>query len=726
MMQPLLENVAMNDSRDDSSPNRRNEFEDAFGPPSTTRKAEPTFSEENGSDTVVLEVTAEGKQATTNTGRVSDGDVSHKPSEAGSEAAALRASDAQEALESLALFTQGDEEEEDEDDAEGAGAAGKPWYARRRTQFAVALNVLSLGAICAGVALQLLPTRYEYFFRWLYFGGTVVPLFCVLSLLMERVFEEIELHYFRDTLSYLATLEKATVLLLLALFEMAWFYVIFELLFCAGRYSGQCDDVEYQMAVYTVERVLLCVLLFAGACWISSGATKAASTHFYRTAHFKKMQEALEKEYYLQALSAPKRKALRRHQRIPNSSRPNPARDAGQRSQFQRRSHFVADRSPGESAATSLASSRADSILPSPASSYAHMDGPLMSSYNAGTSGNVAEVPNEADHTPPHRSEFGSENSDQDDAGGLLPPQEDDGRGHDLSEEMFRAFAMSGEEEQATVEELQDEDRLEKLRTAVVVKTYSKLMEHYRSASAETAAAMMRNVKAFSAALFKNLSGSSSRRKSVTLPDFELFFPSTQEGRASAVRAFELFDVSNDGRVSKAEVKEVVMNIFRDRANIAGSLIDTDSIVQSLEHGFSGLIHFLFVGLYLLVWDINVVAGFATFSATLVGLSFIFGNSIRTIFESLVFLFSRHPYDVGDWVVVKGEKFQVKKARLLFTMMTNLAGHPVYMSNSDLNNQKIDNLSRSSSHTDYNEIQVRALLYTLSLAWGLLLLSTVL
>lgn len=52
--------------------------------------------------------------------------------------------------------------------------------------------------------------------------------------------------------------------------------------------------------VGAVERALLCVLLFAAACWISSGATKVASTHFYRTAHFKKMQEALEKEYYLQ------------------------------------------------------------------------------------------------------------------------------------------------------------------------------------------------------------------------------------------------------------------------------------------------------------------------------------------------------------------------------------------------------------------------------------------
>jgi len=104
--------------------------------------------------------------------------------------------------------------------------------------------------------------------------------------------------------------------------------------------------------------------------------------------------------------------------------------------------------------------------------------------------------------------------------------------------------------------------------------------------------------------------------------------------------------------------------------------------------------------------NINVVAGFATFSATLVGLSFIFGNSIRTIFESLVFLFSRHPYDVGDWVVINCEKYQIKKARLLFTMMVNIAGHPVYMSNSELNNKQIDNLSRSTSHTDYNAIEV--------------------
>eukprot|EP00873_Tetraselmis_striata_P023633 jgi/Tetstr1/443897/TSEL_031849.t1 len=625
-------------------------------------------------------------------------------------AAALRAQQARDALETLALFSQGDDqEEEDDDEVEGPAGPSKPWYSRRRAKLALLLNLLSFAVVGAGVALQLLPSRFpvlvpfHYLFRWLYFVGTVVPLYSALSLLMECVFEEIELHYFRDTLSYLSTLEKSTVLLLLALLEMGWFYADFELLFCGGRYAGHCGAEGYQQMVAAMEKALLCVLLFAAACWISSAATKAASTHFYRTAHFKKMQEALEKEYYLQALSAPKRKAIRMRRGGHGSHGELPG--LGQRSQFHRRPNNADPPSAPVTAASSAQSSASSSLMSSRCPSFGPgqlpgMPPPGQSTPSAATAEEVKHP--RAGHLTPGGSEMGSDGE----AHELVPQADDHSQPKDLSEEMFRAFSMSMEHERATLEELKDEDRLEKLRTAVVVKTYSKLMEHYRSASAETAAVMMKNVKAFSGALFKNLSGSSSSRRSVILTDFELFFPNTEEGRVNAVKAFELFDVSNDGRVTKAEVKEVVMNIFRDRANIAGSLIDTDSIVQSLEQGFSGLIHFLFVGLYLLVWNINVVAGFATFSATLVGLSFIFGNSIRTIFESLVFLFSRHPYDVGDWVVINCEKYQIKKARLLFTMMVNIAGHPVYMSNSELNNKQIDNLSRSTSHTDYNAIEV--------------------
>ena len=55
--------------------------------------------------------------------------------------------------------------------------------------------------------------------------------------------------------------------------------------------------------------------------------------------------------------------------------------------------------------------------------------------------------------------------------------------------------------------ELQNEDKLERLRTAVVVKTYSKLVHLYKlKPSVETEARMLKRVKAFSKALFKNIS----------------------------------------------------------------------------------------------------------------------------------------------------------------------------------------------------------------------------
>ena len=41
-----------------------------------------------------------------------------------------------------------------------------------------------------------------------------------------------------------------------------------------------------------------------------------------------------------------------------------------------------------------------------------------------------------------------------------------------------------------------------------------------------------------------------------------------------------------------------------------------------------------------------------TFSSIALAFAFIFGNSIRTIYESVVFLFIVHPFDVGDGILL--------------------------------------------------------------------------
>jgi hypothetical protein len=50
--------------------------------------------------------------------------------------------------------------------------------------------------------------------------------------------------------------------------------------------------------------------------------------------------------------------------------------------------------------------------------------------------------------------------------------------------------------------------------------------------------------------------------------------------------------------------------------------------------------------------QVNLSQMWITVSSLLLSFVFIFGNSIRTIYESALFLFVVHPFDVGDQVLI--------------------------------------------------------------------------
>ena len=57
--------------------------------------------------------------------------------------------------------------------------------------------------------------------------------------------------------------------------------------------------------------------------------------------------------------------------------------------------------------------------------------------------------------------------------------------------------------------------------------------------------------------------------------------------------------------------------------------------------------------------QVDVTEAWLTFSSIVLAFSFIFANSIRTVFECVVFLFVVHPFDVGDTVVLEGQHCKV-------------------------------------------------------------------
>jgi len=53
------------------------------------------------------------------------------------------------------------------------------------------------------------------------------------------------------------------------------------------------------------------------------------------------------------------------------------------------------------------------------------------------------------------------------------------------------------------------------------------------------------------------------------------------------------------------------------------------------------------------------------FSSVVLAFAFIFGNSIRQLYEAVIFLFVIHPYDVGDWLTIDTAQYQARTKVLL-------------------------------------------------------------
>lgn len=96
----------------------------------------------------------------------------------------------------------------------------------------------------------------------------------------------------------------------------------------------------------------------------------------------------------------------------------------------------------------------------------------------------------------------------------------------------------------------------------------------------------------------------------------------------------------------------------------------------------------------------DIVKGFSTFSATVLALTFVFGNSVRQIFESMLFLFVEHAFDVGDLLEVELVTYRVKKIDLMYTVLVKSSGERCYYPNTRLITLPVVNLTRSVARSE--------------------------
>ncbi|KAF9906090.1 hypothetical protein EC991_000957 [Linnemannia zychae] len=193
--------------------------------------------------------------------------------------------------------------------------------------------------------------------------------------------------------------------------------------------------------------------------------------------------------------------------------------------------------------------------------------------------------------------------------------------------------------------------------------------------------------------LFHNLQGANEE---LVVNDFYPYFGTQDEAKA----AFAIFDKDGNGDISKREMKEKIFYIYKERKDLHTALRDLSQAVGKLDMIFLSVAFVIWLIIILSIFVASVVQNMLSIGSFLVALSFVFGNSLRTLFENIVFLFITHPYDSGDLCDIEGNFMYVREVGLNSTMFVTWDGRRIYFPNHVLSQKAINNIRRSPNMTD--------------------------
>ncbi|XP_071695296.1 mechanosensitive ion channel protein 8-like [Rutidosis leptorrhynchoides] len=168
-----------------------------------------------------------------------------------------------------------------------------------------------------------------------------------------------------------------------------------------------------------------------------------------------------------------------------------------------------------------------------------------------------------------------------------------------------------------------------------------------------------------------------------------------------ALKTFSLWvGTPGDEKVSKSALKIWVVNAFRERKALALTLNDTKTAVNKLHQMVNVVVAVIILVICLLILNIATSRLLVLISSQIVVLAFIFGNTVKTIFEAIIFLFVMHPFDVGDRCEIDGVQMIVEEMNILTTVFLKWDNEKVYFPNSTLATRAISNHYRSPDMWD--------------------------
>lgn len=153
--------------------------------------------------------------------------------------------------------------------------------------------------------------------------------------------------------------------------------------------------------------------------------------------------------------------------------------------------------------------------------------------------------------------------------------------------------------------------------------------------------------------------------------------------------------VAEAGKINETALTNWAVNALKERENLSHSLKDAKTAIEELNRILSAVALVLIVIVWLLLMGFATTKVLVVLSSQLLVAVFVFGNTCKTVFEAMIFVFIMHPFDVGDRCVIDGVMMIVEEMDILKTSFLRYDNEMIYYPNSVLASKVISNFNRS-------------------------------
>jgi len=183
-------------------------------------------------------------------------------------------------------------------------------------------------------------------------------------------------------------------------------------------------------------------------------------------------------------------------------------------------------------------------------------------------------------------------------------------------------------------------------------------------------------------------------------------------GRQNTEAAEEIFhalDRDGNGDVSLEEMTMLVVSVGQERKNRAASMHDIGQAIAVLDRLLSFVVLVAIAFIYATFFSKTFESKTTQLWTTFTGLAFAIGGTVTEFLACCIFIFIKHPYDVGDRVDITGYELVVEHISLMYSVFRRVdSDKTVQIPHAIANTLWIENVSRSKQMKERMSINVSA------------------